>query len=391
MENFKSLEEWKSVLGTGYKRNKYFVEINFKQSFISDLAKINLDNSNYQDENLDSNDNTKSTKELRKLKRQKRRDARINRQQIEEDYTNFIKDKYGVTDRQARRIKRQNRRENASKTIYSSYLNTDGAEKFLIKGNDGEVQKLILFCKTFQFPGMTLEETEEVVKFKKFIKDKTHGDLTIGILNDMFGFSYDFWRQYFREVVKKDYLMYPNDYMFDIELYSLDGIPFSKSTNRGSKFNNAINNVKKSTNRVSNLIGSGDAFTTIGDPYELKLSDDELVIKKFTFKNCYPMSLPDLDYGYENTEIHEFELNFHWEDFAEQQLPGSLLNAKIKGMPDNLDNEKTFGEKAAELLRSNLQEGFQTLPDNTEGGPTFTSSNTRSAFISKAREALFGS
>lgn len=178
-------------------------------------------------------------------------------------------------------------------------------DKFLYDENNNTWYTM---AKAFQFPGLTVDETEEIIKSRRCIKEITNGAMTSTILNDRFGLSYDFWRIYLRILQQNNQLRYPSEYEFNVN------------------------------------------FTTVLD-MQNRVSYLDTKIKKYTFYDCYVKGTPDLDYNMDNTEAHQFDLEFSFEDYDERtetvtsseffsnQFSGTLFNVGNQLYEQYKDND----------------------------------------------------
>jgi hypothetical protein len=126
---------------------------------------------------------------------------------------------------------------------------------------------IFMLANAFNVPGVKLNQND-ITKYIKYVNgSERSGMLTCDMIMDQWGDSYNFWSFYMNKITNGEIVfIYPDEYMFDIEI-------------------------------------------------KLLTTQDE-VFYTLKFSNCYPTNLPDLDLNYEPvTSIPSFKVDFHYEDY----------------------------------------------------------------------------
>ena len=177
-----SIDKFKKHLGSGFRSNFFTVEFLFKKSFFNALT--NGINKNKSGISKDKNGIDLGEKIILANGLQNPLDK--------------LKD--GVDKVKSKLLKRRN------------------------SSKDSVQEELVAFpllCTQFQLPEMSLEMSEETVKFKKVVKDKTQGALTSTIMMDQWNYNSSFIWNYINAISPNGETVdfFPDDYKLTIKVY----------------------------------------------------------------------------------------------------------------------------------------------------------------------------
>lgn len=156
--------------------------------------------------------------------------------------------------------------------LYDSIINSSNIQKvkdylkYNTSSGDQSAGVWVGLGTGFQFPGFKMTESDEVFRHRSYLLNTEKGIVTVDFVNDQWNINNNFWRNYYNLVCNGSQLLYPEDYMFNIE--------FITYTTQDEKF------------------------------------------QKTTFYDCYATNLPDSDYSYDGTkDLDTFKIDFNWNDY----------------------------------------------------------------------------
>jgi len=88
--------------------------------------------------------------------------------------------------------------------------------------NDSPEEKVAfpLLCTQFQLPAITLQQTENIIRYVKHIKDSETGPITATILNDQWNYNYSFIHNYVTSICDGEMVYHlADEYKFTIVVY----------------------------------------------------------------------------------------------------------------------------------------------------------------------------